>query len=69
MMDMSSITYCTERPVNMLGVIRENSIVIFPFSQPLSTTVMHMMVPIVTMTGIDVAKAAIMPATGWPANK
>ena len=45
-----SITYCTDRPARMIAVMRENTMVIFSFSQPSAATVSHGMMLVATIT-------------------
>ena len=52
-----SMTYCTESPARMMAVMRENTMVIFSFSQPLAGTVRHRMIPVATITTSSAAYA------------
>ena len=50
-----SMTYCTDSPERTMAVIRENTMVIYSFSQPSAITVRHRMMPVATITASSAA--------------
>ncbi len=50
-----STTYCNDRPVRMIAVMRENTTVIFSLSQPSAATVGYRFMPVANITASSAA--------------